>query len=290
MIHRPIDRSNKNNRSDTINLLHLPAPNWRVRAVRAVYFCAWTLNFALLVATFVWIVHDGRSQRIIQSLERWLGLGESLSSTGPIYTTIPVAVQGVGLGLAVAACSLAVMFFSLIVGASHFRTTRWWLLFVGAVCGWLGLFTTWPEIYWRGQQHRIHASLDSAADILQIVTTNWPASDGEIAGVGAFLAYPTEAPTTLLMLGEGVSPQAAIHFSAIERTADGTIRFELAGRETGAWLEWRPDELPPGSFVGGLQTNYTIERSTQLTPHWYLVRYRASAANLKQAESDSRTG
>jgi hypothetical protein len=229
-----------------------------------------------LITSVIWIFSDGRSLRHIQSLEQWLGIRDSLSSPGLSDSRINLAVQAMGLCLVLALGTLAAMFCSLLVGTSRFRTTRWWLLFMAAVCGWLGLFSTWPEIYWRGQQRRIQASLDAAGDLLQIVTANWPATDGEIPGVGAFLAYPNITPATLLMLGQGTSPQASIQFSAIERTVDGTIRFELAGSETGAWLEWRPDQLPPRSFVGGLQTNYIVGQYKQLALHWYLVRYRAS--------------
>jgi hypothetical protein len=229
-----------------------------------------------LVVALVWIFSDGRSLRNVQSLQGWLGIGNSTSSTGLFDTRIPLAVQAMALGLVLAIGTLTTMFCSLLVRASRFRTTRWWLLFTGVVCGWLGLLMTWPEIYWRGQQVRVRARLDAAADVVKTVTANWPASDGEIAGVGSFLAYPPAGPSTLLMLGEGESSHAALKYSAIERSVDGTIRFELAGSEAGAWLEWRPDETRPQSFVGGLATHYVLGQNQQLAPRWYLVRYRAS--------------
>jgi hypothetical protein len=244
--------------------------------IRVAFSCAWVLNFVLLAGAIAWIFCDGRSLRQIESLENWLGITQSVASPSlrSPYRTVPIPPAAIGLALA--GLTLLAMFSSLFLRSSQFRTTRWWLGFMGVACGWLGTLTTWPEIYWRGQQHRLQAKLGAAASIVETVTAKWPVSDGEIAGVGAFLAYPRERPNTLLMLGESSSPRAAIQFSAIERSADGAIRLELAGSETGAWLEWRPDKTRPQSFVGGLQTHYTLQRYRYLAPHWYLVRYCAS--------------
>jgi hypothetical protein len=287
MMNLPHSPSSQNSRSNVSNLAHLPCPHRSVHTIRATFSCAWQLNAALLVAAIAWIFCDGRSLGHIESLERWLGITPPLASTRVLspYRAIPIPPAAVGLALA--GLTLLVMFSSLFIGNSRYRTTRCWLLFMGVVCGWLGTLTAWPEIYWRGQQHRVQGNLEAAANLVETVTANWPATDGEIAGVGAFLAYPQQAPATLLMLVDGTSPRAAFQFSAIERSMDGTLRLELAGSETGAWLEWRPDETRPRSFVGGLQTNYELCQWKQLAPGWYLVRYRASAAITHETEPDS---
>ena len=54
------------------------------------------------------------------------------------------------------------------------------------------------------------------------------------------------------------------------------MRFELAGAETGAWLEWRGDGSEPRSFVGGLDTKYVVVQAARLSAEWFLVRYRAA--------------
>jgi hypothetical protein len=281
MINLPIKRSSQNSNTDSNNLVQSPSrPSRRVLKIQAVLYCAWVLNLLLLVAAFVWVVSDGRSLHGIRSLENWLGIPASFSRTdagGP--GSVTAVVKAAGIGLALALGSLLAMIASLFAGVSRLRTTRWWLLFMAAVCAWLGLFTTWPEIYWLGQQLRVQKKLEAAANVVRIVSAKWPANDGEIAGVGTFLAYPKQSPTTLLMLGRGEAENRSLQFSAIERSADGAIRLELAGRESGAWLEWRPDDRPPRSFVSGLETNYTIGRYERLTPQWFLVRYDASGSN-----------
>jgi hypothetical protein len=149
-------------------------------------------------------------------------------------------------------------------------------LFIAIASGWLGLFAAWPEIYWRGQQNRVDGSLQAFAALAEKLSADWPRRDGEIEGVGAFLAYPQDDPATLLFLGMATVPNSAVRISAVERSAGGVLRFELAASEAGAWLEWHPDGGPPGSFVGGLETSYAVARYEQLAPRWFLVRYRAA--------------
>ena len=98
--------------------------------------------------------------------------------------------------------------------------------------------------------------------------------------VGPFLAYPKGNPTTVLPLQTITFPNTKLQFSAIERTKDGTIRFELSGKERGAWLEWRADDNAPAAFVGGLETSYNVTRQERLAPRWFLVRYRARAVGM----------
>jgi hypothetical protein len=275
MTRPPIQDSSQNSVTNSHGLVQRPLrSNWRIQIIQAAFSCAWILNFLLLAAAFAWIVGDGRSLRSIRWLEGWLSTLPTTDVRGPGSAT--AAVQAAGFGLALAVVSLLAMFISLLVGVSRFRTTRSWLLFMGAVCGWLGLVTTWPEIYWRGQQLRVQGQLEAAANVVRIVSASWPVNDGELEGVGTFLAYPKESPTTLLMLGVGESESRSLPFSAIERSADGTIRLELAGSESGAWLEWRPGDRPPGSFVSGLETNYILGQYQRLAPQWFLVRYQAS--------------
>jgi hypothetical protein len=248
----------------------------RGRLARSAFSLAWAVNLLVLVAALLWIYCDGRSLRHIARIYYQLGLAEPLS----ISSDTGVASSSWGgrvalAGLAVAACSLAVMFTGLVFGPARFRSTRAWLLFIAIASGWLGLFAAWPEIYWRGQQHRVDGSLKAFAALAKKLSADWPRRDGEIDGVGAFLAYPQDEPATLLLLGVATLPNSSIRISAVERSAGGVLRFELAASEAGAWLEWHPDGGPPGSFVGGLETNYAVARYEQLAPRWFLVRYRA---------------
>jgi hypothetical protein len=138
------------------------------------------------------------------------------------------------------------------------------------------LLIAWPEIYWAGQQRRMMSVLAPVEAMARSLEVNWPREDGDLPGIGPYLAYPKGGPTTILPLRWITFPGTSLRFTAIERTNDGAIRFELAGAEAGAWLEWRPRDDSPRSFHSGLETNYYVTRGQRLSPRWYLVRYRAS--------------
>jgi hypothetical protein len=143
------------------------------------------------------------------------------------------------------------------------------------VGGWLGLVVGWPEVYWHGQLTRVAAALPQIDKMATKLAANWPRSDGELTQIGSFLAYPKSDPRSLLLLGIAIIPGTDLQFSAVERSADGTIRFELSGRETGAWVELRNDDNDPQAFVGGLETSYRVARWQRLSARWFLVRYRS---------------
>jgi hypothetical protein len=234
----------------------------------------WVVNAALLVAAVGWIYFDGRSLPTAEWLVskapfRSSATGGQITGSTKSGTDSLIAATC----LVMAAVSLLVMLGGLFVGNPRFRSLRMWLAFIALAAGWLGLLSTWPEIYWRGQQRRVVHELASAETMARFLEKNWPKEDGDLAGVGPYIAYPKGAPTVMLPLRWITFPDTPLRFSAVERSADGTIRFELAGDETGAWLEWRRDEGAPASFTGGLETVYRVGRSQQLAPHWYLVRY-----------------
>jgi hypothetical protein len=177
----------------------------------------------------------------------------------------------------VVACTLFAMLCGLFIGERRYRSTRAWLAFMTLACGWLGFLVTWPDVYWLGQQRRMAAALQPVERLAQELSQNWPTEDGNLAGIGPYLAYPKGGPTTLLPLRWITFPGSALGFSAIERTADGVIRFELAGDEVGAWLEWRSDDRPPQPFKSGLEVDYNVAREARLAPRWFLVRYKPVA-------------
>jgi hypothetical protein len=252
----------------------------RGRLARSAFSLAWAVNLLVLVAALLWVYCNGRSLGHIDRIHYQLGLAEPLIVNSDTAASRDSLGGRVALaGLAAAACSLAVMFAGLVIGPARFRSTRAWLLFIAIASGWLGLVAAWPEIYWRGQQHRVEGSLRAFAALAEKLSANWPRSDGEMEGVGAFLAYPQDDPVTLLFLGAGTVPNSSMRISAVERTGAGVLRFELAAGEAGAWLEWHPDGGSPGSFVGGLATSYTVARYEKLAPDWFLVRYRSGVAN-----------
>jgi hypothetical protein len=250
------------------------------RLARNALLLAWAVNLASLVAAVLWVYCDGRSWGHIARIYYQLGLSEPLLNSSDVGAARNSLGGRVALvGLAAAACSFMVMFAGLLIGPARFRSTRTWLLFIAITSGWLGLFAAWSEVYWRGQQNRVDGSLQAFEALAEKLSANWPRSDGEIEGVGAFLAYPHGDPAMLLFLGAGTVPNSPIRISAVERSAGGVLRFELGASEGGAWLERHLDGGVPGSFIGGLESSYAATRYEQLAPNWFLVRYRWGAAN-----------
>lgn len=246
---------------------------------RCVIGLLWVANAALLIAGFVWVYGWGTSRGILELVHRAFSIG----SANPAFMVRDPArlehgVAFVEGSVVFVGLSLLVMFASLLCGPRRFRTTRVWLMFTGLTCGWLGLAMTWPTVYWIGQQHRMSGLVSAAESLTTSLQSHWPAMDGELPEMGPFLAYPGSAPTALLPLDGPTFPETQVPFSAVERTGNNVMRFELSGREFGAWLEWRGDASEPRSFVGGLETRYDVDRATKIAPHWYLVRYRANLA------------
>lgn len=261
-------------------MINPPRKNsWRDQLIRWMLALAWTTNVAILVAAALWIFSDGRSLKSIGLLRQEISsLNFSLSHTPRATLHLPVTVSVAKAGVFLALGTLAVVFGGLFFGTQFFRGLRPWLLFVTLICAWLGLLTTWPELYWYGQQVRMRRHVQAYNAVARELQTDWPRQDGELPEMGPYLAYPIGAPTTLLLLGEGTIPETPIHIAAIERPSVEAMTFELAGAEIGAWLEWRADDTPPTAYVGGLDTENQVIRYARLAPNWYLVRYKTSAA------------
>jgi hypothetical protein len=68
--------------------------------------------------------------------------------------------------------------------------------------------------------------------------------------------------------------ESGTSFSVVERGKSGCLRFQLAGREQFAWLEWHPAGRLPSSFVGGLLDPHELDRFRALADGWYVVRYK----------------
>jgi hypothetical protein len=243
-------------------------PRWTIGA-------AWIMNVGLLIAAFAWTYFDGRSSHMVDILQEKIGRGAqgfdlmvpSAQSNARLVTALIVTAT-------VACCTLLTMFVSLFFGPEQFRSMRAWLWFTLLVGGWLGFVVAGPEIYWRGQQRRVAHVLAPVESMAQRLNASWPLDDGDHPDVGPFLAYPKGAPTLVMPLKWITFPKTSLRFSAVERSSDGVVRFELAGSEAGAWLEWRADDRPPRIFKNGLEMYYNVSRYQRLAPHWYLVRYR----------------
>ncbi len=229
------------------------------------------MNVALLAATVVWLLRDGRAPHTLADL--W----QLVESGNPRFKTTTI----VRIAAAAGAVSFALVLIGLMAGPRRCRQLSAWLTATALTCGWCTLFVTWSELHWHAQQFRLASVLPEATTLAEELAANWPDKDGDLQGVGPFMAYPKSAPATLMLLGDSRVPGTSVQISAVERTSDGTLRLELAGRERGAWLEWRPaDSVPsshtPGSFLGGLNTYYSLKRCAALDTDWFVVRYAAA--------------
>lgn len=150
------------------------------------------------------------------------------------------------------------------------------LLFLTAMVGcWGGLLISYESIAWQGKRFR---SLDrvSAMDKLAIrLDDDWPAEDGEIDGLGPYMAYPFGKPTVLLLLTPYPLDRTDTVISAIERSTDGALRFQLGGVDGGDWIEWHGNQTRPTSFTGGLSERFNVSQYVPLREDWYLVRYNS---------------
>jgi hypothetical protein len=238
---------------------------------------SWLTNALLLIAGIVFVYGFGQSRDVIGRVQHALMSGDWRSSGSPNAGNYLLCVVAIVAAIVVS-FTLFASFVSLFTGGLRFRSTRMWLVFMALAAGWLALVGGWPEIYWNGQQRRVRPVLAAAELMVSELNADWPTEDGYRPGIGPFQAYPMysklETPTMLMTLDEARFSGTRIQFSAVERMRNKNVmRFQLAGDEAGGWLEWRGDDSGPESFVGGLDTAYSLERVQRLAPHWYLVRY-----------------
>lgn len=139
--------------------------------------------------------------------------------------------------------------------------------------GWGLLGTNWDVIRLRGQSAELAQYAESVSEFAQQLNDAWPDQGGEIAGFGAFLAYPYGEPRTLLMLGDAQIPNTTLRVAAVERTPGQAIRFQLTGDTPDVWFEWRTAETSPTAFQGGLQQLHTPTADLEIAAKTYVVRY-----------------
>ncbi|MFO0899801.1 MAG: hypothetical protein U0836_20415 [Pirellulales bacterium] len=233
------------------------------------------LNVGALASLAAWVLIDADFPRTVHWLlvelgrrpgESGLALMRSWSRYGASLAALK-ALLAVGLTAGLAA------FVLLFVGPARQRGLRSWLALLTVCCAWLALGVGWSDLAWWGKQRRVAARLPEFEQAAELLSGRWPGQDGEVTGLGPFTAYPIGRPTTLLMLSEEGADLGA-RFLAVERVADeGGLRFALAGKERGDWLEWHPAGRAPASFTGGLGDRHKLLRSAPLGKGWHLVRY-----------------
>jgi hypothetical protein len=256
---------------------HPPLSRW-MRYADLGLRAAWFINLAALIGICVWAYVDARFMPAGYALRAAtnLDLDDEHTDWVPNTSNIDDTTTRLIALLWIAGILINTWLWlglGLISGPKLHRRLRSWLAFMALIAAWLAVWTNWPEIAWLGQQRRLRAELPEFEAMATSLHADWPAQDGEHPLLGPYMAYPIGLPTVLLLPNPPESTKSGIKIAAIEHHPTGGLCFQLAAAETGAWLEWHPPGQSPQSFTGGLFTEYRLERSTQITPEWFLVRY-----------------
>lgn len=233
------------------------------------------INVAALAALAAWILADADFGRTVHWLLVELGQrpGESAPPLVRAWSRYGASLLALETLLTIGLTSAIAAFVLLFVGPARQRGLRSWLALLTVCCAWLALGVGWSDLAWWSKQRRVAARLPEFERAAELLSGRWPGQDGEVSGLGPFNAYPIGRPTMLLMLSEE-GADAGARFSAVERVDDqGGLRFALAGKERGDWLEWHPAGRGPASFTGGLGDRHDLLRSAPLEKGWYLARY-----------------
>lgn len=233
----------------------------------------WLVNLAALGTIVLWMLTDASGgaswNRGVHFLAgTWSTFRTQSGGANAAYHGSFLLPLLVGTG----AISLGAGWLLLFFGPRKYRHLIAWLATVGLTSLWLGLATNAQELIWWGYRFRLQGALPHYELASRSLRANWPDADGDRRTVGPYLAYPIAGPKTLLLL-ETPEFSPGTHVSSVERSDAGAIRFELAGREQGVWLEWHPADDSPTSFVGGLEDSHKLEKFSALGRCWYVVRY-----------------
>jgi hypothetical protein len=237
--------------------------------VSRVLTLVWLLNFLLLATAAAWLIVDPYAPRVVERLESiwtpWKNVGEFLNFPHARGRAVQVVA-------AVAILGLVVVIVALFLGPPRHRRLRSWLALTTLVALWLALFASWREFAWAGARWRLGQELAQFEPVAAALRDQWPKRDDDIPGLGYFTVYPNIEATTLLVISDDAPPGRA-PIAAVEHSDAGALRFQLAGDETGAWLEWHPRGSEPASFKGGLDTKYILDRTSPLRDGWFLSNY-----------------
>ncbi len=234
----------------------------------------WAFNALLLGGLCLWIWNDIRFME--PAVYKWNlpGIKNIPPTQIPPPEMIPMT-WGRWLAfrfLAVAAAaSFAGIIVGLFLGAARHRSVRTWLAVLGLAAAWLGLATSWRDVAWAGRRWRAANLVEAFEPFASSLRENWPTHDGASDALGPYSAYPLGDVRMVMPLTARTA--GGVPFTSIERSPAGGLRFELAGTERGAWLEWHPQGSSPASFRGGLDAGYELLRSSALQRGWYVAQY-----------------
>jgi hypothetical protein len=230
---------------------------------------AWGVLLGCLAFFVAWIFTDARVAHAIDvdlGRQSW----EKVSQDAATMHSVGVRI----FGLAALAAAIIILG-GLFVGPRWHRTLRVWLGYLTIVALWLALAAARHDLAWLGQEVRVDRLIAEFEPVALSLRRDWPIADDATDALGPFSAYPNGRPRVLLPLLKPSARGNHAPFSAVERSPEGALRFELVGHDEGAWLEWHPGDSRPASFNGGLETEYDLLRASRLADGWYLTRDRA---------------
>jgi hypothetical protein len=256
---------------------HKRRPFWRrlrmLLLSRTFVRICWATNALILLGTVVWVLCDGKFPETVAAFSRHAaaaGDGDSaLVAVPPLLWPRVDSLWGILIVAALSAIGIAA---GLIAGEEQHRNVRSWLVTMVLLASWLTLFTTWPDLVWRGQIWRLRGSVAGFDKIADELITAWPDSDGDISGLGPFMAYPIGKPRMLMFMTTPKVPGTNTEIQVIERGERDSLHFQLAGNEEGVWLV-REASDEPQPFFSGLDGEYIPTQYRLVKPGWFAVRY-----------------
>jgi hypothetical protein len=243
---------------------------------------AWCISVACGVFAVGWLFADPLAPRVVAEYFNLPASPAIVDLGTPGFRVMILHALGM-----LALVSTVLVGVGLFLGPPSHRGVRSWLAVTTVIAFWLGLTVSWRSLAAAGQEWRLGRQLDSFEILAKHLQDAWPKRDDHIAGLGAFNAYPIGRPRTLMVIAAD-QPDGSPPIAAIERSNAGALRFELAGDETGAWLEWHPPGSRPESFTGGLEEERRLNDATPLSDGWFLTHYLPASTASAPAPTSAK--
>ena len=221
----------------------------RFRVFRTIQRVAPYVSATLLLAFFAWVFFVTSARETIERLLEFADSGRVSEDATP---TAAFGWESYALlaTLGIAAVSMLIILVGFVVGRRQSRSLQSWFIFFFLLCAWLASLLRWNDIYWYGQGRRVSKEVAAAEKVVDALSTDWPAADGDYPQLGFVLGYPKEKPTSLILAGEPV-PVGELRIAAVEKSKDGQLmRFQLAS--------------PNSDTMAGLQPTRAAARIRQL--------------------------
>ena len=237
----------------------------------------WMIHLVSLASVGVWAMLDLRFEAMMGSVVGAFStsLGESLPIVIEQTGTVRIVVLGVVVFSAVSTLGLLLVRVFRSDFRSRSRSVLALLSMVTVSALWCGVVINHSAFAWQGNRFRMVMKVPTLETIAAPLRRDWPREDGNLSGVGPFMAYPFGRPSTLVLLESPSVSGGGLYIAAVERQSDGAILLQLSGTSHDDWAQWHPPSSRPESFVGGLSDPHELESWTYVGQGWYLVRYRS---------------